>query len=49
MEASWQAIAYVGFTVAMAAVIGGIAYYLYVGPGKETSEDAAHAMMEEED
>ncbi|MBI5189172.1 MAG: CcoQ/FixQ family Cbb3-type cytochrome c oxidase assembly chaperone [Nitrospirae bacterium] len=49
MEATWQAIAYVGFTVAMAAVIAGMAYYYYVGSGKETSEDPAHAMMEDED
>ena len=49
MEASWQAIAYVSFSAALAAVIAGMAYYYYAGPGKETSEDPAKAMMEEED
>jgi len=48
MEISWQSVAYLGFTVALAAVIIGMAWHYYKGSGRETSETAKYNMMDDD-
>jgi len=48
MDASFESVAYLVFTVSLVGVLFGMAWHLYKGPGRETSEKAKFDMMDDD-